>query len=78
MLEAARRGAQVVRDQRYEIRNLFAKEENVLAELDWSATPAVDTPKYPAGHTLRAHVAMVFRLEGGRIRHITNYDCYEP
>jgi hypothetical protein len=39
---------------------------------------AVPLGELAAGASMRAHFAMFFELEDGRIRRQRNYDCFEP
>jgi predicted ester cyclase len=78
LLESAERGQQVVRDQKYQVRSIVAAEDQVALEMIWTGTLKVAVGPIPAGHTLRAHLAMFVVLHDGKIVGQRNYDCYEP
>jgi ketosteroid isomerase-like protein len=72
------RGAQVITNQRYDIRRSVAQGDHVVVELEWSGTLQVAYGRRPAGSVMRAHIAAVFQLREGRIVAQRNYDCYRP
>src|SRR5262245_9147108 len=78
MLTGAERGKAIMAAQRYVVRSLLVDGNRVAAEVDWLATTAIALGPLPAGHVFRAHLAMFFDVDGGRVRRIRNYDCYEP
>lgn len=78
LLESAERGQEVVRDQKYQVRSIVASEDRVALEMIWSGTLKVAVGQLPAGHALRAHLAMFVQLHDGKIVGQRNYDCYEP
>ena len=78
MLEGARRGQQVLREQRYQVERAFTDGNAVVLEVLWVGTLAVDRGSVPAGRELRAHFAVVLELQDGRITAQRNYDCFEP
>ena len=78
MLEGARRGQQVLREQRYQVERVFADGNAVVLEVLWVGTLAIDRGTLPAGQELRAHFAVVLELHDGRITAQRNYDCFEP
>jgi hypothetical protein len=78
ILAAAGRGQRAVADQRYRIRNVVARRNQVLLEISWSARLLVPLGATPAGGTVCAEIAAVLVFEGDRIREGRNYDCYPP
>lgn len=64
--------------QSYEIVSELAQGERVVVEAIWTGVLAIAFGAVPAGSTLKAHFAMFFELEDGRIRTQRNYDCFEP
>jgi ketosteroid isomerase-like protein len=78
MLEGARRGQDVLREQRYQVEHAFADGNVVVLEVLWVGTLAIDRGPILAGQELRAHFAVVLELQGGRITAQRNYDCFEP
>ena len=75
---AAERGAEAVRDQRYEVRSVIADGPLVALQVSWSATVLVPLGQTPAGATIRAELAMVLRFRDGRIVEQHSYDCFAP
>jgi hypothetical protein len=78
LLAGSRKGREVVRNQRYELKSALVDGDRVAAEIEWSAELKVPLASTPAGGTLRAHLGVFFRIEAGRIAEQHNYDCYEP
>ena len=78
MLEGARRGQTVVREQRYQVEHAFADGDAVVLEVLWVGTLAIDRESIPAGREMRAHFALVLELRDGRIAAQRNYDCFDP
>jgi ketosteroid isomerase-like protein len=78
MLEGARRGQQVLREQRYQVERAFADGNAVVLEVLWVGTLAIDRGSIAAGQELRAHFAVVLELRNGRIIAQRNYDCFDP
>lgn len=76
--EASRRGRQVMRSERYEIRNAVASGDRVALEILWTGVPAVPVGAIPAGGEMRAHFAVFIEWRDGRIVRQHNYDCFEP
>jgi ketosteroid isomerase-like protein len=78
MLEGARRGQKVLREQRYQVEHAFADGNAVVLEVLWVGTLAIDRGNIPAGQEMRAHFAVVLELSDGRIMAQRNYDCFDP
>lgn len=78
MLEGYRAGSGLLRQQRYDVRNVVDDSEQVAVQLTWTATTAVDAGTLPAGTDLVAHVAIFYEFRDGRILRQGSYDCYEP
>jgi ketosteroid isomerase-like protein len=71
-------GKQVLRSQRFEILNIVAQGDRVSVEALWTGIPALTVGALTEGSELRAHFAMFFECEAGRICSQRNYDCFEP
>jgi len=56
----------------------LAQGENVAIEAIWSGILAIPVGSLEAGAEMRAHFAMFFELQGGKIRSQHNYDCFQP
>jgi len=78
LLEGRMRGKQVMRSERYEVRNALASGDRVALEVLWSGTLAIELGALPAGGTMRAHFGVFLDYEDGKIVAQRNYDCFEP
>jgi ketosteroid isomerase-like protein len=78
LLSRAEQGQRLLRAQRYEIRSEVAQGSRVAVEAVWTGTLAVALGSLSPGAVLRAHFAMFFDIQNGRIRAQRNYDCFEP
>lgn len=74
----AEQGQKLLREQRFEILSLVTQGHLVAAEANWSAVLAIPLGSLPAGHIMRAHLAIFFELRASRIAVQRNYDCFEP
>lgn len=72
------RGAEVMRDQRYEILRTLVDGDRVAVELDWRGTLRVAAGRIAAGTVLHARIAAFIEVRAGRIVAQRNYDCYDP
>ena len=71
-------GRRLMREQRYEIDDVIAQGDVVAAFGRWIGVLAIPLGELPAGHELRAHLAMRFELRDGKIWRQANYDCFDP
>ncbi|MBF5044944.1 nuclear transport factor 2 family protein [Aggregicoccus sp. 17bor-14] len=78
LLTRAEQGQRVLRGQRYEIRSAVVQGDRVAVEALWTGTLAIALGSLAPGAEMRAHFAMFFELQDGRIRSQRNYDCFEP
>ncbi|MBT2531337.1 nuclear transport factor 2 family protein [Arthrobacter sp. ISL-48] len=76
MLAGADQSAQVVADQKFEIRRTTCEAGRVVVEADWSATSMMNLKYWDAGETIRARTSSVFEVRDGRIVSQDSYDCY--
>ena len=67
LLASARKGKQIIRAQRYDIRNSIVDGDNVALEVHWSGLLAVSVEGLPADSELRAHVSIFLEFRDGRI-----------
>ncbi len=77
MKAAAERGRKVISSQRYEIRNIVEKGDQLALEVDWTGILAIPFESIPVGGTMRAHFAMFLDFRDGKIVRQRNYDCFE-
>ena len=71
-------GRSLMKSQRYEIKTAIAMGDTVAVEGHWTGVLAIPLGALPAGHELRAHLAMFFELRDGKIWRQRNYDCFDP
>jgi len=76
---ASDRGFKAVENQRYEILNIFGQNNQVVAEVQWSANILLPLGSLKVGDAMHARFAvfLVFN-DQGRIQTQHNYDCFEP
>lgn len=68
----------LLRSQNYEVVSELAVGGLVAVEATWRAVLATAFGSVAAGTEMKAHFAMFFEIEGGRIKSQRNYDCFEP
>jgi ketosteroid isomerase-like protein len=78
LLEGAERGNQLLREQRFEVRNALASGDHVAMEVVWTGVLAIDLGTLTAGSTMRAYIGVFMEFRDGKIISQRNYDCYEP
>ena len=78
ILDAATRGQQVARGQRFEVHHALAVGDRVALEATWTGTLATAVGSLAEGQQLRARVAMFIELREGLIIAQRSYDCFEP
>ena len=76
--DAAHRGRNVLRGQRYAVKSVLVQGTSVALETLWLGTLAIPIGSLGAGQEMRAHFAMFLDFDGERIRAQRNYDCFEP
>jgi ketosteroid isomerase-like protein len=64
--------------QRYEVRRVIENGDEVAVELEWTGVLAMPLAamNLPAGHEMKAFVAMFLTFRDGKIVSQRNYDCY--
>ena len=77
MLARSEQGKKVLRGQRYELVSAIAHGERVAAEAIWTGVLAIPLGTLAEGAEMKAHFAMFFEFEEGKIRLQRNYDCFE-
>ncbi|MEN0060860.1 MAG: nuclear transport factor 2 family protein [Myxococcota bacterium] len=78
MLEGVKRGASLLREERYTAEEVLVHGERIACRLHWQGHLAVDLGSQPAGSVIEAHLALFMTVRGGRIVELTNYDCVTP
>ncbi|MBZ4322927.1 nuclear transport factor 2 family protein [Streptomyces huiliensis] len=77
ILAAAERGRAVLSEQAFDIVEAVAAGDTVALEAVWRGTLAVPLGTLPAGHELRARLAVFLEFRDGRIVAQRNYDCFD-
>ncbi|MGK5642698.1 nuclear transport factor 2 family protein [Streptomyces sp. URMC 126] len=77
ILAAAERGRATLAEQAFDVIEAVGGGGTVALEARWRGTLAVPVGSLPAGHELRAHLAVFFGFRDGRILSQRNYDCFD-
>ena len=77
-LQAAERGQQLFKLQKYDIVNILGEGDKVALEINWLGITAIDFQNLPGNSEIRNHVAVFLYLRNGRIARQRHYDCFEP
>jgi ketosteroid isomerase-like protein len=78
MSEAFEKGRKLLSKQTYEIKSHVLSDEKIAVEVLWTGTLALAFGSLAAGSAMRAHSAMFFEFQNGKIVSQRNYDCFEP
>ena len=71
-------GKNLLTSQTYTIKNEIVAGDELAVEAEWTGVLAVPLGGLAAGYEMKAHFAMFFKFEDGRIVSQRNYDCFEP
>ncbi|PYV55684.1 MAG: nuclear transport factor 2 family protein [Acidobacteria bacterium] len=77
-LQAAERGQQLFKLQKYDIVNILGEGDKVALEINWLGITAIDFQNLPGNSEIRNHVAVFLYFRNGRIARQRHYDCFEP
>jgi ketosteroid isomerase-like protein len=78
MLEGATQGQRVTSRQRYDVQHMVASGNDVVLEVEWSATLTVPLGSIQPGGQMRARFAVFLEFRDGKIARQRNYDCFSP
>lgn len=78
MAEAFEKGRKLLSSQSYEIKSYIVDGDRLSIEVLWTGTLALAFGSLSVGSQMRAHSAMFFHFQGGKIVSQRNYDCFEP
>jgi len=78
LLVAGEKAAQIIVEQRYEVRHAVVQGDEVALEVEWSGVFKIPFGNTPAGQPLRASFGMFLSFKDGKIVSQRNYDCFEP
>jgi ketosteroid isomerase-like protein len=76
VLQAAEQGREVVGDQVFQIATEAVDGDQVIMEVNWSATLLVDFPGRASGTRIRARMAIFLTIRDGKVCAQHNYDSY--
>lgn len=71
-------GKNLLTSQTYTIKNEIIDGDKLAVEAEWTGVLAIPLGELAAGYEMKAHFAMFFKFENGRIVLQRNYDCFEP
>jgi len=78
MAEAFEKGRKLLSRQSYEIKNYVVNGDKVSLEVLWTGVLAISFGSLSACSEMRAHSAMFFEFNDGKVVSQRNYDCFEP
>lgn len=78
LMKASVSGRKVIAKERYAVKNVYADENAVIAETEWTGTLAVPVGNLKPGDEMKAYFAQFFEFRDGKIYRQRNYDCFEP
>lgn len=78
MLAASTAGADLLREQRYDVHDIIEQGDTAVLRVTWTGVIARDVGPFTAGQELTAHIAQFVTARAGRIASIETYDCYQP
>ena len=78
MKKRSEEGKKLLKKQSYTIKSEIVDGDNVAVEAEWVGILAVPLAGLAEGYEMKAHFAMFFKFENGRIALQRNYDCFEP
>jgi ketosteroid isomerase-like protein len=78
MKGASDKAVQMLSRQRYEVRRVVERGNEVAVEMEWTGVLKSAFGALSAGASLRAACAMFVTVRDGKIASIRNYDCYYP
>ena len=70
-------GRKLLKTQTYFIKNEIIEGDNIAVEAEWTGVLAIPVGELAAGYEMKAHFAIFFAFENGRIVLQRNYDCFE-
>lgn len=77
-LAGFRAGKALLRDQRFDLKEVITTGKRAAVRATWRGTIGVDAGSLRAGSELTAAVAAWITVDGGRITEHETFDCYEP
>jgi len=68
----------LIASQSFEVKSCVSDGDRLWVEAVWTGTLAIPFDSQAAGSQMRAHCAMFFEFDDGRIVYQRNYECFEP
>ena len=78
LLARAEQGRRILKQQTYDITSELVQGDLVAIEALWTGTLAVHIGPLEPDSMMKAHFAMFFEMQAGKIRLQRNYDCFQP
>src|SRR6516165_4056762 len=75
---AYEQGRRILQSQEYKVQRVIENGDEIAVELEWTGVLAIPVMNLPAGHEIKAYVAMFLTFREGKIVSQRNYDCYPP
>lgn len=76
VLAGFERGRKLMARQVYAVRSAIGDGDRAAFDLDWSGTLAAPLGELPAGHVMKARIALFVEARGGRIAVQRTWDAY--
>lgn len=78
ILAASTAGAGMIDKQRYDVRRVVGSGDDLVVQVDWHGRVAQPFGTLPVGTRLHSNSVISIGIDGGRIRRVEAYDCYDP
>lgn len=78
LITSSAQGRKIVAKQTFDVKNIFAAGNTVVAETLWTGTFTIPIESLQPGQEMRAHFCMILEFRDGKIVKQRNYDCFEP
>ncbi|MCB9076247.1 MAG: nuclear transport factor 2 family protein [Anaerolineaceae bacterium] len=78
MKKRSEEGKHILKQQSYTVKSAVGDGDQVAVEAEWVGVLAIPLGSLPVGYEMKAHFAMFFEFNNGRIAVQRNYDCFEP
>jgi ketosteroid isomerase-like protein len=78
ILDAAKKGKNTLRAQKFDVLNSIVDGDNVALEVFWCGLLAVPVDTLPADTEMRAHISIWLEFRDGKISRQRNYDSFDP
>jgi hypothetical protein len=76
MVEALRRGKQMLRAERYDVLEAVGSGDRLALQVKWTGVLAVPVGTLKPGDEMTCESGIFMRFSGGKIAEQHNYDCF--